>query len=211
MDDMNLMKWMNGINELNDRMNEINATNELKKWIKWTHSPDSGVTDKPKGYLRWQYRSEIQQAFKSYERNHFPSPAVKYGQGKKEKTVYDCIMHRCDLLRGSLHGYAYQSQMTICHPEIIRPLRVIQPFQCWVRHLTRLKHFCTNHGDQRIFSIWNQYKFLLSCFRFIWICMLWAYGNYKYFYSYSAGIDFSRQNLTSVDVRFWCLKSIPVL
>ena len=29
--------------------------------------------------------------------------------------------------------------------------------------------------------------------------------------SYSAGIDFSRQNLTSVDVRFWHLKSIPAL
>ena len=29
--------------------------------------------------------------------------------------------------------------------------------------------------------------------------------------SYSAGIDFSRQNLTSVDVRFWRLNSIPAL
>ena len=28
---------------------------------------------------------------------------------------------------------------------------------------------------------------------------------------YSAGIDFRRQNLTSVDVRFWRLKSIPAL
>ena len=28
---------------------------------------------------------------------------------------------------------------------------------------------------------------------------------------YNAGIDFSRQNLTSVDVRFWRLKSIPAL
>ena len=27
--------------------------------------------------------------------------------------------------------------------------------------------------------------------------MLGVYGNYKYFYSYSAGIDFSRQNLTT--------------
>ena len=31
------------------------------------------------------------------------------------------------------------------------------------------------------------------------------------FNAYSAGIDFSRQNLTSVDVRFWRLKSIPEL
>ena len=28
---------------------------------------------------------------------------------------------------------------------------------------------------------------------------------------YRAGIDFSRQNLKSVDVRFWRLKSIPAL
>ena len=28
---------------------------------------------------------------------------------------------------------------------------------------------------------------------------------------YSTGIDFSRQNLTSVDVRFWRLKSLPAL
>ena len=26
--------------------------------------------------------------------------------------------------------------------------------------------------------------------------MLWVYGNYKYFYSYIAGIDFRRQNLS---------------
>ena len=41
-------------------------------------------------------------------------------------------------------------------------------------------------------------------------------SNFKYFPTnsikpYSAGIDFSRQNLTSVDVRFWRLKSIPEL
>ena len=29
--------------------------------------------------------------------------------------------------------------------------------------------------------------------------------------AYSSGTDFSRQNLTSVDVRFWLLKSIPAL
>ena len=41
--------------------------------------------------------------------------------------------------------------------------------------------------------------------------MLWVYDHYKYFYSYSAGIEFSRQNLTSTDVRFWRQKSIPAL
>ena len=31
------------------------------------------------------------------------------------------------------------------------------------------------------------------------------------FNPHSAGIEFSRQNLTSTDVRFWRLKSIPAL
>ena len=35
--------------------------------------------------------------------------------------------------------------------------------------------------------------------------------SYLSFNSYSAGIALSRQNLTSVDVRFWRLKSIPAL
>ena len=40
--------------------------------------------------------------------------------------------------------------------------------------------------------------------------MLWVYAHYKYVYTYSAG-GFSRQNLTSTDVRFWRLKSIQAL
>ena len=51
----------------------------------------------------------------------------------------------------------------------------------------------------------------VSSLRFIWIPMLWVYDHYKYCYSYSAGIDFRRHNLTSTDVRFWSLKSIPAL
>ena len=50
---------------------------------------------------------------------------------------------------------------------------------------------------------------LVISFWFFWIPVLWVYDHQKYLYSYSAGIDFSRQNLTSVDVRFWRLKSIP--
>ena len=52
---------------------------------------------------------------------------------------------------------------------------------------------------------------LLCSFRFIWIPMLWVYDQYKYFYSFSARIDFRRYNLTYTDVRFWRLKSIPAL
>ena len=34
---------------------------------------------------------------------------------------------------------------------------------------------------------------------------------FQRFNPYSAGVDFSRLNLTSVDVIFWRLKSIPAL
>ena len=49
--------------------------------------------------------------------------------------------------------------------------------------------------------------------RFIWIPLLWVYGLYKYKFVllYSAGNDVRRQNLTSTNVIFWLLKSIPAL
>ena len=78
--------------------------------------------------------------------------------------------------------------------------------------LRALKYFCVNHGDQRNFSIWNHHKCLCySFYRFIWIPMLCVYAHCKLFYSYSAVLDFRRQNLKSTDVRFWRLKSIPAL
>ena len=84
------------------------------------------------------------------------------------------------------------------------------PHLIWT--LKALKYISINHEDQRVFF---QFKtiidILVGFFRFIWIPMLWVYSYYKYVYSYSAGIDFRRQNLTSTDVRFWRLKSIPAL
>ena len=58
------------------------------------------------------------------------------------------------------------------------------------------------------FFIWN--NVLVNCFCFIWIPMLWVYG-YKCLISFSAGIDFRRHNLTSIDVSLWRLESIPAL
>ena len=49
---------------------------------------------------------------------------------------------------------------------------------------------------------------LVISFWFIWIPMLWVCDHYVYFYSYSAGIDFSSSEF---DVRFWRLKSIAAL
>ena len=47
-----------------------------------------------------------------------------------------------------------------------------------------------------------------SCF--ILIPMLCVYGLKKYFY-FSTGTVFIRQNLTSTDVRFWRIKTVPAL
>ena len=41
--------------------------------------------------------------------------------------------------------------------------------------------------------------------------MLCDYSHYKYFNSSSVGTVFWRQNLTSIDVRFWRLKTVPAL
>ena len=49
---------------------------------------------------------------------------------------------------------------------------------------------------------------LVSFFRFIWIPMLWVYDQYKCGYTFSVGTVFLRQNLTSIDVRFWRKKMV---
>ena len=48
-------------------------------------------------------------------------------------------------------------------------------------------------------------------FCFIWIPMVRVYGHYEYFNYFSAGTVFIRQNLTSVDVRFWRINTAPSL
>ena len=52
---------------------------------------------------------------------------------------------------------------------------------------------------------------LVSSFWSIWIPMLWFYDHYKYFISFSAGTVLIRQNLTSTDVRFWRINTVPAL
>ena len=65
-----------------------------------------------------------------------------------------------------------------------------------------LEYFCINHRNKRVFQFEIIINVLVSSFRFILLPMLWVYGHYKYFNSFSAGIDFRRQHLTSkVDPR----------
>ena len=51
---------------------------------------------------------------------------------------------------------------------------------------------------------------LVSSFWFTWMLILWFYGNYKYFNSFSAGTVFVFI-LTSTDVRFWRKKTVTTL
>ena len=67
-----------------------------------------------------------------------------------------------------------------------------------------LKYFCINHGDQRAFLFEVIVCLNYSSFRFIRIMGLRS-PYIIMFHSFSAVIVFRRQNLTSVDVRFWRL------
>ena len=58
--------------------------------------------------------------------------------------------------------------------------------------------------DQSIFQLESIINVLVSYFDFIWIHMLWVYGHYKYIKD-----RLFRQNLTSTDVRFWRIKTVP--
>ena len=59
-----------------------------------------------------------------------------------------------------------------------------------------------------LFSIWNHHKCLRSSFEspYYWSTAIRNICN-----SFSAGTFFRRQNLTSLDVRFWRLKTVPAL
>ena len=50
---------------------------------------------------------------------------------------------------------------------------------------------------------------LVNSFRLIWLLMAWIYGHYIYFLFFIAGTVVIRQNQTSVDVRFWRIKTVP--
>ena len=71
--------------------------------------------------------------------------------------------------------------------------------------LTTLKYMYINHEDQRFFYFEIILNLFFIFFRFIWIPMVLVCDQIRIF----AEIYFRRQNLTSTDVRFWCLKSIP--
>ena len=78
--------------------------------------------------------------------------------------------------------------------------------------LSKLLYFCLHYIFA--FTKANNVKpinILLSYFRFIWIPLLWVYEHYNLFNSFSAGIVFRPQNVTSTDVQFWRLKTIPAL
>ena len=109
----------------------------------------------------------------------------------------------CDLEKPSLavgkmrNKYMYNISITLC--------------QCcanndWV-NFTTLKYFCIKHGEQMVFSICNHHGFDLSYLSPLHLNTYVNDGHYDLFHSFSVGIDIRRrQNLLSLDVRFWRLK-----
>ena len=88
----------------------------------------------------------------------------------------------------------------------------IQLFNLAVQPLKRKFFLWKLWKPKLFFSVWKQHK----CLRLLFTIHLNTYGMGLrpleiFLLLYSAGIDFSRQNLTSTDVRFWRLKSIPAL
>ena len=75
--------------------------------------------------------------------------------------------------------------------------------------LTTLKYFCINYGDRRVFQFEIIVKVLVNSLRFFRMPMLWVCGHYNIFNAFRAGIVFRRQNLPSIDVRFWRVKTVP--
>ena len=73
--------------------------------------------------------------------------------------------------------------------------------------LTTLKDFCINYETKRVFQFEIIINVLVSSFCFLLTSMLWVYDYYTLFTSYGTEIEFRRHNLTSIDVRFWPLKS----
>ena len=73
-----------------------------------------------------------------------------------------------------------------------------------------IRTFFLNLYNCFFFNLKSSQNVLVSSFYFIWIPMLWILRSSYIFYSFSAGSDFKRPNLTSTDVRFWRLKSVPV-
>ena len=89
-----------------------------------------------------------------------------------------------------------------------------QPFGRWrlqTLTLITLNYFGKTMETEGFFQFEIITNVLVSYFRFIWIPMLWVYRHYKYFISFGAGNVFICQNLTSTDVRFWRIKTVPAL
>ena len=92
--------------------------------------------------------------------------------------------------------------------------RTVSGKHCNLYLFATLNYFCMNHGDWNcFFQLEIIINVLVSTSRCILILMLWVYGHYEYFNSFSVRTVFIRQNMTSIsiDVRFWRIKSAPLL
>ena len=79
-------------------------------------------------------------------------------------------------------------------------------FNLWSAAIVRIRQ-----GTKGFFQFEILTNVLVSSFCFVWMLKSRVCGHLKCFYSLSAETVFRRQNLTSLDVRFWRLKTVPAL
>ena len=132
---------------------------------------------------------------------HWPTVGATLGQWLRRWTNISPILDRC--LLGMTHGRLkravnhYSSHMWCrdSDQKIRSSYRNIWQ-QMWISCIewqlgnliielfkpygAEIRKYINQHGDKRVFSIWNHHKSLVGSFRFTWIPMSWVYGHYKW-------------------------------
>ena len=85
------------------------------------------------------------------------------------------------------------------------------PFKIPSKIKRNKKHWNMSKKAWKIDNKYNTFYVLIEMNVMFWKQPDCAVYTISMFNPYSAGIDFSRQSLTSLDVRFWRLKSIAAL
>ena len=131
-----------------------------------------------------------------------------------EDVMYIDGFHTVYFMYVDLHAYRWHqyNQLEWRHYTLVAPEPDMTIFLPLILTLTTLKYYLFKPWRLKLFL---QFEIILNVliisFRFIWIHMLWVYDHYNYFNFFSAVIVFMSQNLTSTDVRFWRIKTVPAL
>ena len=121
--------------------------------------------------------------------------------------VFQCHVSRLPCLRGSWHRVIIW--LFFSQDSFLYNLLVVIYDKKFLTHIWISMYGLTSSKTKGYFQLKIIANVLISSFHLFWTCwipMIWVHDHYTYFYSYSAGIDFKRQNLTSTDIRSPCCK-----